>query len=315
MAQVPLARTRLWEASDAGDVEAILAALEAGAEVEARQLRNLRPHARSRAGYFHDEDRVVHQTLSNEPQETIELVGGVFRLQGPDGAAEPSRSLGKTALMLAATGGRSQAVALLLRMRATPHLKDEEGMQPLHFAASAGCRECCKALLHAKALPTVLDGRGRDAFACLPLASTADDLDRVQWAALLAPRGGVRFVEDDFVGSIGPHQEPEVASSVQPPFPRLPSLEGWPRGARGCSAPLSVASRLTGAGAPDSCGSSVLPLPIDPDAADAAGVDTFWAAADDQANFGLPAEPSTARAPDPLAVPRTGLRQSGVPPT
>mmetsp|Transcript_67742 Transcript_67742/g.107319 ORF Transcript_67742/g.107319 Transcript_67742/m.107319 type:complete len:305 (+) Transcript_67742:79-993(+) len=189
---------RLWEASVAGDVETIRDAIEAGIDIEARQSRSngIRMQVKTTSRFFQEDDRVVHQTLSNEPEETVEFVGGVFhRLQG----VERDRSSGQTPLMLAARASRPQAVVALLELRGSPYLKDELGMQPLHYAASAGCRECCKALLHARASPAVLDSSGRDAFACLPRTSIADQFDRVQWAALLAVPVHTGWLPEDFV--------------------------------------------------------------------------------------------------------------------
>lgn len=188
---------RLWDASVAGDVDKIKAAIEAGADIEARKASNsgIRMQVRQTSRFFGEDDKVVHQTLSNEPEETIEFVGGVFhRLQGADQGV----SSGQTPLMLAAKAGRPQAVAALLEMRGNPYLKDEMGMQPLHHAASASCRECCKALLHARASPAVLDNSGRDAFACLSRSCIADQFDRVQWAALLGVPLHNRSFSEDF---------------------------------------------------------------------------------------------------------------------
>jgi len=56
---------------------------------------------------------------------------------------------GLTPLMQAAKEGWVEAVMLLLEAKASLYAKDEDGMQPLHFAASAGCLKCCIALLDA----------------------------------------------------------------------------------------------------------------------------------------------------------------------
>jgi hypothetical protein len=173
--------------------------------------------ARQASRFFHEEpDSVLHQTLSNEPQETVEFVGGVFhRLQGTE------RCMGQTPLMLAAKSGRAEAVMLLIQSDANPRAKDEDGMEPLHFAAASGCRDCCKALLRARASPTELDSAGRDAFAILPRLCTADELDRVQWAALFGVPLDNRSFSTDFLSN---HFMPDVshdwvsATNPAPPF-------------------------------------------------------------------------------------------------
>mmetsp|Transcript_75029 Transcript_75029/g.232062 ORF Transcript_75029/g.232062 Transcript_75029/m.232062 type:complete len:131 (+) Transcript_75029:550-942(+) len=120
--------------------------------------------------------------------------------------------------MLAAREGRAKAVALLLDLGATPHAQAEDGMTPLHFAASAGCRDSCRALLRAGANRWVLDGRERDAYACLPRHFVSTREGEAAWSSLLRPTPG---------GGLPAHLA--AAGQVNPPVatPRL--LAGSPR--------------------------------------------------------------------------------------
>jgi len=176
---------------------AIREALAAGAEIETR--RRLSVLARGAIG---------EETLGNSLEDPIDfeeilVLGdhGVFQSQGevvklgpPDRAqASPgSTSEALTPLMQAAKEGQAKAVALLLDLGATPHAQAEDGMTPLHFAASAGCRESCQALLRAGANRWVLDDHERDPLACLPphLVSTRES--QATWVALLRATPGGR---------------------------------------------------------------------------------------------------------------------------
>jgi len=233
-------KLQLIRASVDGNVPIIQAALKAGADIEVRHAKNfshghdlakigiVESHARTESrspAYFAEEDSVLHQTLSNEPEETVEFVGGVFRLQARQvrSMKDGVRECGVTPLMLAARAGHVQAVMCLLQNHADPHAKDEHDMQPLHYAATAGCRECCKALLRAKASPLAWNDAGRDAFDCLPRGSMADDLDRMQWAALLRTQEFHRWWEDQA------GRPPPMPQAVTDSHRRVPATRMRPR--------------------------------------------------------------------------------------
>merc|ERR1719464_49017 len=75
---------------------------------------------------------------------------------------------GLTPLMRAAKEGHVKAINLLLEFRAAVHVRDGDGMTPLHFAAAAGCRDSCEALLKAGANPCTLDESKSIPFDSLP---------------------------------------------------------------------------------------------------------------------------------------------------
>lgn len=249
---------------------------------------------------------MLNQTLSNEPQETIEFVGGVFRLQGAGGdrEADPSQSLGQTPLMLAARAGHAEAVTLLLQMGAMPVAKDEDGMQPLHYAACSGCRECCKVLLHARACAGVRDAIGRDAFACLPTRCTSDQLDKVQWAALLAPRKRP-LSEDTFADCLGLDADPDKADS-------LASILAAVAAANVSSVPRSLGPRSSSPlPSKSACAAPLRAVPTSADSADAAaGAGSLQNEGGEHAFD--PLSEASGGAPDPLAVPMTGLWRNGL---
>jgi len=128
-----------------------------------------------------------------DTQEVVEFKdGGIVcvtegdRLKQEGGVNDRCEKMpGLTPLMKAAKGGKAMAVALLLDARATPHSRDEIGMQPLHFAASVGCRESCRYLISARACPAMLDEAQRDPFACLPHHCVVGHGDRIEWANVL----------------------------------------------------------------------------------------------------------------------------------
>lgn len=219
-----LAQHRLFLGSASGDLHMITSALEAGVNVETRQVLHPRIKVPASRAFF-EEEGVLHQSLSNEPEETVELVGGVFRLQGtgrPPRCKDAMRGRGSTPLMVAAKAGLPEVVAHLLKARASPYSKDEHGQQALHMAASAGCRESCKALLHARASPCILDDCSRNAFACLPPACTADVLDRVQWVALLRPRDWTTLAVAAATAGTDEPSSPEASRRARRPATQRP---------------------------------------------------------------------------------------------
>merc|ERR1739838_1067509 len=111
---------------------------------------------------------------------------GTFQSKGEIIALGPPASLyGHTPLMRAAKEGHAKAVGMLLESSATPHTQDEDGMTPLHFAAAAGGRVSCAALLMAGANRWVLDHWERDPFACLPTHQISSEESAATWLVLL----------------------------------------------------------------------------------------------------------------------------------
>lgn len=183
---------KLLYASTDGDLAGIREALAVGADIETRRRLSFLPRG-----------AIGEESLANSLEDPVDfeeilVLGdhGVFQSQGevvrlgpPEcsqaNAASSSEAL--TPLMLAAKEGRAKAVALLLDYGATPHAQAEDGMTPLHFAASAGCRESCQTLLRAGANRWVLDNYERDAFACLPQHFVSTREAQTAWSALLRP--------------------------------------------------------------------------------------------------------------------------------
>merc|ERR1711972_1109848 len=88
--------------------------------------------------------------------------------------------------MCAAQEGHANVTRILLIANASPLMQDEDGMTPLHFAASAACQECCRELLAARAKPEVRDDDGRDALACLPREALLGRAERQRWEDLFS---------------------------------------------------------------------------------------------------------------------------------
>jgi ankyrin repeat protein len=182
--RIEVLNMQLLRACELGDIDSIIEALASGADIEARKPTTFPPSSSTTREHSEDVDLPGNCEL----QEIVEFregedgqVADVGEDQDPAHVKQP----GLTALMQAARGGKAMAVALLLDARATPHARDEIGMQPLHFAASAGCRESCRYLISANACPSVHDEAQRDVYACLPLHCTIGEDDRIDWASLL----------------------------------------------------------------------------------------------------------------------------------
>merc|ERR1712204_135716 len=79
----------------------------------------------------------------------------------------------------AALGGYAKACQALLSARASVSSRDEDRMQPLHFAANSGNLEVFTLLLQAKADPWARDSEGRSA---LPLLAS-DEHKRADYSA------------------------------------------------------------------------------------------------------------------------------------
>jgi len=204
-AEQDVSNMKLLRACEHGDMDSIIEALAAGANIETRRI----PTPASDMKEHDDMDQPLIDT-----QETVEFKdGAIFSVNddslnqevtmtitgNSDSPAAERKMPGLTPLMCAAKGGKAMAVALLLDARASPNSRDELGMQPLHLAASVGCRESCRYLLSAGACPTTMDEARRDVFACLPHHCVMGPADRIDWAKLLeismprelgtAPRG------------------------------------------------------------------------------------------------------------------------------
>merc|ERR1719272_411257 len=117
-------------ASSDGNVEEMMQALRAGAPVDKRRTLVMRTQ-------FDDED-VAADVLSRSPYHRV----------------DDTRCLpGLTPLMRAANGGYPEAVKVLIGAHANIKARDEDGMQPLHFAAAALCKASCQFLLEARTDP------------------------------------------------------------------------------------------------------------------------------------------------------------------
>lgn len=171
----------LLQASSAGDLEAIRAAISAGANMEARQSSATAANDTAREPTDSEED--FQEVL------VLEDGGSVFH---PGGFGFPERpplrdDHGLTPLMRAAKSGMPQAIALLLELKATPHSQDETGLTPLHYAAQAGCRQSCSVLLSSGANRWVLDDAFLDAYAHVPRHLLEAPQDKATWATMLRP--------------------------------------------------------------------------------------------------------------------------------
>lgn len=84
---------------------------------------------------------------------------------------------GLTPLHVAALGGRSDIVHLLLRYKADPNQKNSSGMTPLHAAAMAGHVETARLLLLHGARPNDQDQRGNTPLYCAAWDGNEDMVD------------------------------------------------------------------------------------------------------------------------------------------
>lgn len=136
----------LLKAAQEGCVEAILACIDRGANVETR-----RPFAMS-----------------------------------PDAGVSPDEACrGLTPLMYAAQNGNYDACKVLLELFADANAEDEDGMRPLHFAAAAGSMALCGLLLDYKADIHAQDVEGRVAFDMLPLEDVLTRREVQAWREVL----------------------------------------------------------------------------------------------------------------------------------
>mmetsp|Transcript_58300 Transcript_58300/g.127900 ORF Transcript_58300/g.127900 Transcript_58300/m.127900 type:complete len:282 (+) Transcript_58300:93-938(+) len=176
---------RLLRASADGDLAEMQQALKEGAYIETRAQPQIRPEKEfgvDAPGLAGDQD------LCTFFQDGGEDAGGSTASNGGgkgNGWDSGERGEGLTPLMRASHEGQAAAVKLLLQARASPHSQDEDGMRPLHFAASAASHDSCVALIRAGASPSDIDDSDRDAFACLPGDCVLSRADRQRWEQLL----------------------------------------------------------------------------------------------------------------------------------
>lgn len=137
-------RTALHEAARSGKVEAIGVLMEAGASPDVRDTRNRTP---------------LSEALShNHPEAAKELIH-----RGADPSVCTSERE-QTVLMLAAAGGFSDIVGILLERGADPEKRDSDGRTALMYAATSGNHGVVKMLVDAGADVRAADRQGLDAF-------------------------------------------------------------------------------------------------------------------------------------------------------
>lgn len=146
--------------------------------------------------------------LAASPAWAIDILGGpalydpvisgdldkVERLLGtgyyPDGLLDET---GKTALMLAASAGNEDMVALLLRYKAKPDQRDQVGNTALSYAASRGQVAAAEVLLKNRASP---DAENRQGMTPLMIAAQQGQTDLVR----LLLSNGADATRYDFTG-------------------------------------------------------------------------------------------------------------------
>lgn len=176
---------KLINASVDGNVGRIRDALKMGAFVDTTRPLTLRPSIPIQEA---DDD--------DESEEVLEIDGKVAKCpqwEETDNAKDcreekerpaDRRVINLTPLMHACREGHAQAVAELLLARASVMLRDQDGMQPLHFAARAGCFNSCALLINAGATTTSEDDEAFTPFASLPAELKRARADREAWEAL-----------------------------------------------------------------------------------------------------------------------------------
>lgn len=186
-----IAEWKLLRAASDGDVKEIWEALHEGAYIETRGEGFVQP----RSNAFPDEAQEC-----TEDESTVES-HGLFTFEDQPLPEACLQGQGLTPLMRAAKEGHNSAVTVLLQAGATCMARDEDGMQPLHFAASAGSEDVCKLLLAAHADPASVDDLGRDAFACLAKEFINSQTSLKEWTQLLrGPSVHAQPSFDDFFG-------------------------------------------------------------------------------------------------------------------
>ena len=185
-AAIALAQARLHPSAHAGDAPGVLAALAAGAAVNA-----LAPPALFGArGYS-----ALHLAAAGGRAGAVgALAAHGARLDMPT-LANASGTGGSTALMLAVSAGGAggaAAVALLLAAGASVHCANDSGWGALHFAAMGGELAMVAALVGAGALANAVNHGGDSPCALHALrVGMAPGADDVGVAAALKRAGGV----------------------------------------------------------------------------------------------------------------------------
>mmetsp|Transcript_80601 Transcript_80601/g.178988 ORF Transcript_80601/g.178988 Transcript_80601/m.178988 type:complete len:251 (-) Transcript_80601:44-796(-) len=181
---------KLLRASGDGNLEEIGEAIRAGADLETRRTPHVRPQEPLIDDYGDptcgDKDLAAMGLYPDMQASTASTFARTKSRPHPEGL---------TALMRAAQQGRPEAVSLLLTARASLTARDEDGMQPLHFAAEAACLDSCKALLSGRANPAEKDDNDRDAFGCLPRETMLTRAERARWESILKQANHSETVE------------------------------------------------------------------------------------------------------------------------
>jgi len=144
--EIDVANCALIRAARDGDVNELKHAVEAGADI------NTHLPVWIRIGSPEDID------VMGPPYGDVEWI---------DSRASALGS-GFTPLMHASHEGHHEVVKLLLRLGASMHNRDTDGMQALHLAAQSGSFECFRALVEAGSDPLSLDEFNRTAIECAP---------------------------------------------------------------------------------------------------------------------------------------------------
>jgi hypothetical protein len=148
----------LLKSSKEGDLDGIKRAMEDGADINARLPVWIR---------------------LADPEDSFERVVATPKVRG------------LTPLMHASHQGHSEAVRLLLRLKANPHLQDADGTQAIHLAAQSTSADCFRMLLEAGANPLAQDQCGNDALHYVPLMMIAQSSAKSEWLALLKEAGEI----------------------------------------------------------------------------------------------------------------------------
>eukprot|EP00929_Paragymnodinium_shiwhaense_P010151 TRINITY_DN114658_c0_g1_i1.p1 TRINITY_DN114658_c0_g1~~TRINITY_DN114658_c0_g1_i1.p1 ORF type:complete len:276 (+),score=93.31 TRINITY_DN114658_c0_g1_i1:101-928(+) len=147
-----LVNQQLLSASRMGDLDKLREALSMGAHPETRRPFQMRPR--------------------------LEPYGRKKALEQQEGL---------TSLMYCAQNGTPTLVKELVLAKADVNASDEDGMQPLHFAASAASKEACQLLIQAGAKKAIRDDTGKRPLDYVPKELMDDKIEAEKWKALLRP--------------------------------------------------------------------------------------------------------------------------------